>query len=369
VNSTKSGVGFYTHHLITSLAEQYPEEIELVGHYFNFLGKKKPTDLPTAKNIRYKQSRILPGKILSLSRRLGDILPLEALFRCKGDVTLFTNFVNMPSLFKTPSILVVHDLCYKEVPQYVSEKNRLYLVKNVPKSIKRSQIILTISLSTKEKITQFYSVSEEKIILTPIPPIEKPSNTTKKSKLDKNYILFVSTLEPRKNVINLVKAYEKLDKKIHNNYSLILAGGSGWYMDETLSYIDSLQKEGFDIITPGYISEEEKDSLYHNASLFVFPSHYEGFGMPILEAMSYGIPTAVSDIPVFHEVSNKASVYFDKDDPISIATAIEKILTSKKLQNQLIQDGYENLKRFSWQQNSKLLFDEIHKIINSKIKN
>jgi glycosyltransferase involved in cell wall biosynthesis len=368
VNGAKSGVGYYTYNLITTLANEFPEDIELIGHYFNFLGRKRNLDLPIADNISYRQSVLLPGKLLSISKKLGDFLPLELFFKQNADAVIFSNFVNLPSIFKIPSILVIHDLCYEEIPEYVSEKNRLYLQKNVPRSVKRADLVITISEESKKKIIKFYNTSEEKIVLTPIPPLI-PVNLPKSKKThEKEFILFVSTLEPRKNVKNLVKAYELLDKKLRDKYSLVLAGGTGWYMEKDISYIKSLQLKAVDIKTPGYISDEEKNELYNNASLFVLPSHYEGFGMPILEAMSYGVPTIVSDIPVFHEVSAQASMYFDKDDPHSIASVIGRVLNDKKIQNKLVRNGYENLNRFSWHKNNQQLLDAILKLKNSDTK-
>ncbi len=359
VNGSKSGVGYYTYSLIKSLADDYPEDIELVGHYFNFLSRKKNLDLPSAKNISYRQSKLLPGKVLSISRKFGDFLPLEFFFKQSADAVIFSNFVNLPSVLNIPSILVIHDLCYEEVPEYVSEKNRLYLQKNVPRSIKRSDLVVTISEESKKKIIQFYKTPKEKIIITTIPPFT-PSGLKKAEKpYKKDFILFISTLEPRKNVVNLVKAYESSDSDIRDNYSLVLAGGMGWYMEEDMKYISDLQSKGLDILTPGYISDKERHNLYCNASIFAFPSHYEGFGMPILEAMHYGIPTVVSDIPVFHEVADDATIYFDKDNPESIAKSISNVLKDKKIQEKLIQNGFKNLKRFNWHNNSDLLYKNI----------
>jgi glycosyltransferase involved in cell wall biosynthesis len=136
-------------------------------------------------------------------------------------------------------------------------------------------------------------------------------------------------------------------------------------MEDEIDYIRNLQSKSLDIITPGYISNEERHNLYSNASIFVFPSHYEGFGMPILEAMQYGVPTAVSDIPVFHEVSAGSSLYFDKDSPDSIKNTVEKVLNSKETQKKLTSAGFDNLKRFSWKVNSSLIYKNILKITKS----
>jgi glycosyltransferase involved in cell wall biosynthesis len=142
-----------------------------------------------------------------------------------------------------------------------------------------------------------------------------------------------------------------LPEKTRSNYQLVLAGGYGWKIDNELDYIKKLNDEN--IIITGYISDDQKNWLYKNASVFVLPSHYEGFGMPILEAMSFGTPTAVSDIAVFKEVSGNASLYFDKDNPKDISNKLDSLLNNKELQNKLSALGNQRLKKYSWQENAK----------------
>lgn len=357
VNGKKTGIGYYTHGLIQALADTYPNDLQLVGHYFNFLGSKDGSELPKAPNITYKQSRLLPGKLISITRRFGFQPPLEIFFRQRGDVALFANFFCLPSIFRIPRVVAIHDLCYVDVPQYVAEKNRKFLTQFVPDSIKRSKKIITISDSTKRSIMKHYGVPEDRFIITPIPPTARPkhieTNLTKLG-INKKFILFVSTLEPRKNVINLVKAYELLPQKLKENYQLVLAGGIGWYMEETMAYVNKLQSSGGQIVITGYVSDEERAGLYSNASLFAFASHYEGFGMPILEAMDYGLPTAVSDIPVFHEISgNNGSIYFNKDNPESIAAAISEVLSNPKKRQILSSNGSKIVKAYRWENVAK----------------
>lgn len=367
VNGKKSGVGYYTQGIIQALADNYPDDVRLVGHYFSFLGRKDTVDLPTAPNIRYVRSKLLPGKILSVTRKLGFQLPLELFFKQRGDVALFTNFVSLPSITGIPTLVAVHDLCFKDVPQFVAEKNRIFLHRFVPRSIKSARLVITISEETKLAIKHHYQTDDSKFIITPIPPAPK-TQTERANVLDlgvtKDYLLFISTLEPRKNIINLVKAYEQLPEHIREKYQLVLAGGPGWYMEETILYIKNLQSKGYGIILPGYVSDAERAALYSNAKLFVFPSHYEGFGMPILEAMNYGVPTAVSDIPVFHEVAGDASMYFDKDDAVDIAKVITKILETPEIQAQLVNAGNVRLRNYSWKTVAQGLLKSIKETVH-----
>ncbi len=365
VNGNKSGVGYYTHSLIQALADNYPDHIKLVGHYFSFLGKKDHLALPRAKNIQYVRSRLIPGKVLSITRRLGFQPPLEIFFKRTGDTAIFTNYFSLPSIFKIPRMVVLHDLCYIEAPQFVSKKNREFIKRFVPHAVKTASRIITISDATKRAIKKYYSVPDDKFVITPIPPIVKhPDRGYDLAGIGVKgtYILFVGTLEPRKNILGLVQAYEQLLPALRDEYQLVLAGGVGWYMEETQEYIAGLKKQGLQIITPGYISDDAKAALYEHANLFVLPSHYEGFGMPILEAMDYGIPTAVSDIEVFHEVAGSASLYFDKDSPASIAKAMAKVLGSPDLQKELVAKGHERLKSYNWQDIAQSVYENIKQI-------
>lgn len=359
INGNKSGIGYYTYYLINALSARYPEDIRLVGHYFNFLGKKTSLNLPKGLNISYRQSRIIPGKVLSLTRKLHFQLPLEIFFKQRGDAALFTNFVSLPSILHTPTHIVVHDMSFEDVPDYVAAKNRDFLHTFVPKSIKTASKVLTISEYSKESIIRHYGVDPDKIFITPIPPEKRDNRPILQSIIKGKYILFLGNLEPRKNIINLVKAYEELDTAIQNEYALVLAGGVGWYFETTLEYINKLKATGLNIQLTGYVTDEQRESLYQNAHLYAMASHYEGFGMPILEAMSYGVPTVVSDIPVFKEVAGDAAIYFNKDDPESIASAITKVLKDDGLRKKLLTDGHTIAAAYSWSQVAEKVYDEI----------
>jgi len=359
VNGNKSGIGYYGYRLLDALAENYPNDVIIRAHYFNFLGRKQNLDLPKHTNIVYVQSRIIPGKVLNLARKIGFQFPLELFFKSRGDVALFTNYVSLPSITKVSTMVAIHDLCYEDIPDYVSYKNRLFLQKFVPKSVRSAKKIITISESTKRAIIKHYKVSASNIIITPIPPSsdEKIRPTRPSLVGKKKFILFVGTIEPRKNVGQLVTAYTQLPDEIKNTYSLVLAGGIGWDVDETINSIKSLQERGENIIITNYVTDGEKKWLYQNADLFVLPSHYEGFGMPILEAMTHNIPTIVSDIPVFHEVSGPASLYFNKDDPASISKTIVDVLGSKSVQKNLISLGNSRVATYNWKDVAATVYD------------
>lgn len=370
VNGPMSGVGYYTHGLVKALAENFPEELEFTGHYFNFMGRKRTLDtLPNAPNIFYLESRILPGKLISICRRLGFQLPLELFIHKSSDVALFTNYVSLPTLTKTKRVIAVHDLGFYDCPQYVSEGNRRFLSRWVPKSLASADLVITISNFSKERIKKVFKVPEAKLYVMPIPLIHqaKPStNTLARLGLKSGYILFVGTIEPRKNLISLLNAYKLMSQKDGSKLPLVLAGGKGWNDTEILKCISNMQDCGYKIIQTGYVTDTDRSVLYKNATVCVLPSHYEGFGMPVLEAMSYSKPIACSDIPVLREVGGKAAVYFDKDKPSSIAHSLESIISSPEEQRRRAMLSKRQADAFpSWKTVASELHDKMRDLISS----
>ena len=355
--SEKSGIGYYTQGLIRALAEIGNDKIEIVGYHFS----KPEVELPSASNINYIRSKI-PLKFINQVRRLGLEIPVEILAKRRTDFIIYPNFIGQPSIYKTPSAVAVHDLTYLEHPEYVSPRNRLDLTRFVPNTIKRSEIIITISESTKASILKYYPWIKQPIVVAHIPPpapiISKNKNNIFELGITKPYILFVGTLEPRKNLSNLLAAYALLPQITRDRYQLVLAGGNGWN-NETL--LDEINKKPDGVIVTGYIDDQQKANLYKNAALFVLPSFYEGFGMPILEAQSYGLQVAVSDIEVFHEIAGKSAHYFDENNPKSISTVLQNILSKPDIKAKTIRD---NLARFNWQNEADKIYQTILNVVN-----
>ncbi len=350
-SSTKSGVGYYTLGLISALASHDPEHIQLVGHYFDFLGRTKPL-LPSAPNISYRVSRLIPRKLVNMFRRLGVNVPFELLIKTRGDFILYPNFIGYPSLFKTPYAVVFHDATYLDNPEYVSPRNQKDLEQLVPKTLRKATLVVTISEASKQRILAAYPWLQAPILVKLIPPITRltqtPLASIPKAAADP-FILYVGTLEPRKNVEALVEAYSKLPDPLRKNYRLVLAGNKGWQVETTMERIAELQKQGERIEVTGYVSDEQLANLYHSATLFVLPSHSEGFGMPILEAMQNGLPAMVSDIPVFHEVAGVAAAYFDPQDTAAMTLLLAELLATPAKREQLRKAGLKNLERFHWE--------------------
>lgn len=372
VDKRKTGVGYFVDYLIQSLAKT--NSVNLTGYYFDFLGKNK-TPTPNLKNTLFEKISLIPGKTLSVTRRLGWQPPLGFFTRTSHyDVTLFTNYVSLPTSPSSKVALIVYDLGFIDHPDFTEQKNLTYLESFSTKSIRSADLIITISEFTKKRIKELFPHITCPIIVTPIPPVspppyplEKESSILKKFSLNRHkYILYLGTIEPRKNLKNLIIAYSLLPEKIRSTHPLVLAGGKGWKDEEIRQAISEYQSKGYNIITTGYITDEEKAVLYNNTACFTLPSHYEGFGMPILEAMQYSAPVAISDIPVFHEVAGQAAVYFNQDDPDSIAREISRLIDDTKLRQKLAKQQVKELTKYSWESNANLVVDAFQALAGKK---
>jgi glycosyltransferase involved in cell wall biosynthesis len=351
----KSGIGYYTELLAQNLANHFPNDVELIGFYYNFLGRRSAAHFPEAANIRYRPVRFIPSKIIYQLRRFGVEIPIELLIKEKVDFILYPNFLDYPSLRKTPSAAVVHDLTYIDLPQYVAAKNGSDLRRFVPNAVKRSKFLITVSEFGKKRIHKEYNVPLDDILVTPIPPfpLKKLSETERKDrlrhlKIDKPFILFVGNIEPRKNIPALVEAFTRLPKDVRDSHSLVIVGGIGWNCEKEVQALADAVQDGYNVIHTGYVSDEDKEALYSSATLFAHASAYEGFCMPVLEAMTHGVPCVLNDMPVFREVAGDAAIYFDSTDPDQTAATLKHLLGNQKERETLSKKGIKRSAIFSW---------------------
>lgn len=367
IDQKKTGVGYFVQNLTESLELHHQNDLQITGYYFNFLGRNQ-NNIPPFLKDKVHQITVMPGKLLSVCRRLGFQPFLEVFTRKDADIIVFTNYVSLPLVKKKKTALIIYDLGFLDHPEYMQEVNLRYLQTFCPSSIRRADLIITISEFTKQRLVELFPGITADIVVTPIPPpmaalpsknTDLSDNLVSKGIVKDNYILYLGTIEPRKNIQSLLQAYRLLPESLKDTFSLVLAGGKGWKDEEILAGIEQCRNEGLKVIATGYITDDEKEALYAHASCFVLPSHYEGFGMPILEAMQHSIPVCVSDIPVFHEVAENAVLYFDKDNPDDIAKTLTQILTDSALRDQLIRDSEAQLSRLSWKDNSDKVYTAI----------
>lgn len=241
---------------------------------------------------------------------------------------------------------IVHDLVYRRHPETVNQKIKTTQEKRLSWVKKESKIIFADSLSTKNDLINFLNINPNQIIVN-YPGISifnattaKIEKTLKKYHLDKPFILTVGKLEPRKNISRLIKAFNKIKNK---NIDLVIVGPSGW--DTQVQLINRLDH----IKYLGLIKDEELFSLYASCLLFVYPSLWEGFGYPLVEAMSLGAPIACSDIPIFKELAGDSAYYFNPLSINDLYQAMDKLANNQLLRKKLAESGKIKAKEFSWQ--------------------
>lgn len=368
--SERSGVGQVAKRLTEAYHHYYPEQqIRLFG--FRFFIRPFVAPIKADDTLKYRLIRWLPGRIYTGLFKKGGLVPMDALIGAsRKDVIFFPNFVRWPLMWNRRSIAMIHDLSFVLFGQYSSGPNKEYMLKYVPKTIAKADHILTVSESSKKDIIDHFKVPADKIsvVYNFTDPIFYPRNTAeiasarKKFNLPKNYILFVSSLEPRKNLSGLLDAYDQLDPTIQKKYGLVLAGGKGWLNEDIHAKADKLVEKGLNIIRTGYVADEDLPAIYSGASVFAYPSFYEGFGIPPLEAMACGVPVITADNSSLPEVVGDAAILVNANKTFETTNAVQKVLSNPDLQKSLIKKGYEQAKKFSAENSAKQLNDTIQKI-------
>mgnify|MGYP005749023871 CR=1 FL=1 len=284
-------------------------------------------------------------------------IPYSWFFGDKRDITIFFNFIVPPGV-KGKTIAVVHDMAYKAYPETVNTKTRKWLELTLKKSCKRADLIVTVSEFSKKEIIKYLGVPEKKIVVMPngvdldIYHPDYPEEDIEKCKskyhIEGEYFLYLGTLEPRKNLVNLVKAYDLVKKELKDRApKLVLAGGKGWYYDSIFETVEQLGLRE-DVIFTGYVPEEEVPLLMNGAKVFVFPSLYEGFGMPPLEAMACGTPVIVSNTEALQETIGNAGICVDAFDISEFGNKLIELFENSNLREILSFNGLTRARQYIW---------------------
>lgn len=341
----RSGIGTYTYELAKRMQDR--DGLEFCGNLFNFLRRNDNSAALAGITMPIRESQIFPYGVY---RRIWKMVPIpyQALFPGQTDLSVFFNYI-VPPRVRGKVITAVYDMTYLRFPETMDVKNRRRLQGGMKRSAERSDHILTISEFSKREIMELLSVPEERISVVPCAPSisGRPSDLSRfaeKFKLRKPYLLYVGTIEPRKNLVRLLKAFANLKQEQKIPHQLVLAGGKGWANEEIYQAASAAE----DVVFTGYLSEGKKNALYENAEAFVFPSLYEGFGIPPLEAMTFGCPVVCADAASLPEVVGDAAELVDPLDECSIAQGIWKVLSDQARAEGLRKRGYEQAKKYTW---------------------
>ncbi|MDO8592548.1 MAG: glycosyltransferase family 1 protein [bacterium] len=365
MDARPSGVSEYTLNLVKEILKlDHGNEYRL---FYNCFGACPHVPEFAGENVKMVKYNY-PNKIFNY--------PLAKFFNCpKIDQALAVdawfmphiNFVGLSGRVK--SIITVHDLSFLRHPEFFNRrKNFWHKMINVKKLLNKFDVIVAVSENTKRDIIELCGINPEKIkviysgigseygqisnIQYPISNKISNSNNQIKSKynLPDKFILYLGTIEPRKNVDGIIRAYNEL--RIMNNelrdYKLVIAGARGWKSEKIYEEWERSEFKA-DIIFLGYVDSHDKIYLYNLAGVFIYPSFYEGFGLPPLEAMACGVPVIASYAASLPEVAGGAALMADPYNINQLARALAAVLTDEKLKNKLIAGGLEQAKNFSWE--------------------
>jgi len=350
------GIGRYVRELVHALTLH-----DRTTDYRLFVAGTSHTTRPPqlADNFSWCPTRLSPRWLARLWHRANIPYRVE---RFTGSIDLFhaTDFVLPPTAKTTPTLLTVHDLSFIRVPETTAPSLRKYLNRVVPHSIKRATHILADSMATKDDIIQYYGTASEKITVLysgvssnfyPLPPerLRKLSAKVQAKYQIKNrdFILSIGTVQPRKNYARLINAVAQMRDKGFD-IDIVIAGGKGWLEDEIYQTIQTTNMQK-NVNFIGYVDDVDLPILYNMAECFAFPSLYEGFGLPVLEAMACGTPVITSNISSLPEVAGNAALMIDPYNIESIQHALQNILVDKNLREDLIQKGFKQIKQFTWE--------------------
>ncbi len=350
----RGGVGMHTLHLVENLIRLK------TGHRF-FLYTSHLSD---------ESFSFLSDPDVQLIHGLKPYLTYK-IWKEKIDVVHGPNF-RLPGRGTKGNILTIHDLALEKYPAFGKKKyGAKFSSWKTKKRALSADHIIAVSQNSLEDIVKIVGVPRERIsaIYNGVDPFFMPDHERQsflkikeKYGIKKNqFILFTGTVEPRKNVKTLLKAFSR-NRQLRKGCSLVLAGGKGWKNEDMQQFIlnEGIQNE---LSITGYISREELRILYSFSACFVFPSIYEGFGMPILEAMACGAPVICSNSSSLPEVAGNAAITLDPLDVEGFSAWMETIITNEDLRRKLVQKGFERVKTFSWEEAARKTLKIYEKVL------
>ncbi|MDP1710448.1 MAG: glycosyltransferase family 1 protein [candidate division WWE3 bacterium] len=351
-----AGTTYYAGGLLREVLKQ-----DRKNHYDLFLWRLFPKKLADVfgreRNFSYCYQRFFPYKVFYKLHKWGIDVPLEFFFG-RHDLYFFPNFVVYPHR-AGKSVVVVYDLSFEKVPQFVDRRNVEFLKKFVPASVRKCDHVVAISEATKRDVIETYGVSPEKItvIYPGVDPAQfnprsaaEVAEVKKKYGIKKPYLLYLGTLELRKNIPAILEAYADLKRR--REFNLVLAGKTGWLSEEIFGTVKKLKLEE-DVIFTGYVPADERPKLLSGAEVFVYPSFFEGFGMPVVEAQACGTPVIASNSTSLPEAVGEAGILVPPDDTAALGSAFEKVLFVPALQKDLAKRGLNHARQFGWERSGR----------------
>jgi glycosyltransferase involved in cell wall biosynthesis len=349
----KAGIYQYTYNLVSNLLSiDSHNDYTLLSIYYHgrgFRGNRK---------IESKFVRRFPGRLTNLILQKCS-LPIELMM---GKLDIFHGpCFFIPNHFRCKSIVTIHDLMTFRYPEFLRKTERVELTKMIYVSVKRADAVVTVTNFTKWEIVELLNVPEERIRVIyngiapacrPIKEKEKIEHVKAKYGVKGPYLLFVGNIEPKKNIEKLIHACTELRNSSIYKYPLLVVGKKTPYFKTVWGVVQQLHAENYTIFTD-VVDDDDLPYLYSGAELFIFPSLYEGFGIPVIEAMASGIPVVASNRTSIPEIAGDAAILVNPLNVGEMAGVMYNVLSTPLLRRQLVEKGIERAKDFSWEKTAK----------------
>lgn len=353
------GYGYFIQELFRILVQKHPE------HQFYFLFdrpyNKKHIFSPNVHPLVVSPQARLP----LLWKYWFDISVPRVLRKIKADVFVSPDgYCSLTT--KIPQCLVIHDLGFLHFPEAYKKSHVGFLKARTPAFLRKAQTVVTVSEFSKEDILRNYKTDPGKIavVYNGVKTIFRPPGAEEKDFVKekytggKEYFIYAGAVQPRKNLVNLLKAFSIFKKRMQSNMKLVIAGRLAWKNEEFIQLINTYKYRS-DVVLAGYLAEEDLALLMGSAYALVYPSLFEGFGVPVVEAMKCGIPVLTSQNTSMQEVAADAALYFNPKDHLDIADKMMMVYRDEKLRNQLIEKGRAQSDKYSWEKSAALFWQSI----------
>jgi glycosyltransferase involved in cell wall biosynthesis len=368
INQT-GGVGRFVRHLVHALTEIDHQNQYVLVHAAPNPGRA--ADLPVAPNVTTRQLRFQERVLATLWHRLRIPFPVDL---ATGPVDIFhaPDFV-LPPVRHGITIMTVHDLAFLIHPECAHERLRVFLERAVPASVQRADYIIADSESTRNDLICLLDASPDRVFVVPggVDPAFAPATegevaeVRRTYRLDRPYLLTVGVIEPRKNLPRLIEAYTRFRVRTGLPHQLVIAGGRGWLSDETFRQAEGCSFPG-DVRFTGHVPDPDLVALYSGAEAFAYPSLYEGFGLPVLEAMACATAVVCSNVSSLPEFATDAAILVQPTDPDAIADALETVCCDAQVRHELSRRGRERAQSYSWGRSAQRLLEIYERVMRAE---
>ncbi len=364
-----TGIGNYSWNLIKGL-----REIDATSDFtfFSYYLRGQDIRVPEHPRNKIQVRRKLPWMLMQKAWMALGIPSTERWF---GDFDIVHGLFNFaPPSRRSKRVITVYDVAFLKYPERFTPAHARHFDRSTGYSVRSCDAVIAISENTKRDIVDCYGISPSKVTATPLgidletfhPILDAQALEAgrKRFGLKGKVILYIGTLEPRKNLGVLLDAFDTLNAKYKGEFQLVLAGKQGHGMEALMPRLEKLVSAGLALV-PGYVSQADAVLLYSLAEVFAYPSVYEGFGFPPLEAMASGCPVVTSNTSSLPEVVGTAGLTVDPLDPTALAEALLRIATEPELRQKLVMDGLSRAKEFTWARTARMTW-ELYQSLSSR---